>query len=46
MIAEGTMVSTVKKSRNGSRRPPRSLIAPRTGETRALSPTLTATAML
>src|SRR3990170_611245 len=27
MIAEGTMVSTVKKSRNGSRRPPRPFIA-------------------
>jgi len=34
----------VKKARNGSRRPPRSLTAPRTGETTALMPTLTALA--
>ncbi len=45
MIAEGTIVRTVKKSRNGRRRPPRSLSAPRIGETRAFKPTLTAIAI-
>ena len=45
MTAEGTIVRAVKKRRNGRRRPPRSLMAPRIGETRALSPTLVATAM-
>ena len=44
MSADGTMVRTVKKRRNGSRRPPRSEIAPRNGEMRALIPTLTAMA--
>ena len=35
----------VKKSRNGRRRPPRSETAPRTGDTRAFSPTEAAFAM-
>ena len=46
MIDEGTMTRTVKKSRKGNRRPPRSLIAPRTGEKMALRPTLMTTAAL
>ena len=45
MSTVGAMVSTVKNSRNGRRRPPRSLSAPRIGETSALSPTLIAIAM-
>ena len=40
------MHSAVNASRNGSRRPPRSESAPRTGDTRALIPTLTMIAML
>ena len=39
------MHSAVKNSRNGIRRPPRSLSAPRIGETIALRATLTATAI-
>ena len=46
MTAVGTMHSAVKNSRNGSLRPPRSLSAPRIGETSALRPTLRATATL
>ena len=47
MSAVGTMQSSVKNSRYGSRRPPaRSLSAPRIGETMALIPTLTAIATL
>ena len=46
MNAVGTMHSEVKNSRYGIRRPPRSVRAPRIGETRALSPTLTTTATL
>ena len=45
MSADGTIVRIVKKSRNGRRRPPRSEMAPRNGEMRALIPTLTAIAM-
>ena len=45
MIADGTMVSTVNRNRNGMRRPSRSESAPRSGETRALMPTLTAIVM-
>ena len=41
MTAAGTIVRIVKKSRNGSRRPPRSLRAPRGGDTSALMPTET-----
>src|SRR5919106_11997 len=37
------MHSAVKSRRNGIRRPPRSEIAPRIGDTTALSPTLSAT---
>ncbi len=36
-----TMHNAVKNSRNGIRRPPKSEIAPRIGDTRALMPTLT-----
>ena len=39
------MHSSVKNNRNGIRRPPRSENAPRIGETRALSPTLTTIAI-
>jgi hypothetical protein len=46
MSAVGTTQRTVKNNRNGSRLPPRSLSAPRIGETTALRPTLTATATL
>src|SRR3954468_6970388 len=41
ITAVGPMHSAVKASRNGRRRPPRSESAPRTGDTIALSPTLT-----
>ena len=41
MNAAGTIVRTVKTSRNGRRRPPRSLRAPSGGETRALIATET-----
>ena len=44
MRTHGMIVRTVKNARNGSRRPPRSLIFPRTGLTRALSPTAAADA--
>jgi hypothetical protein len=37
------MHSAVNSSRNGIRRPPRSEIAPRIGDTSALTPTLSAT---
>ena len=40
----GTMHRAVNSNRNGIRRPPRSEIAPRTGDTMALMPTLTMTA--
>ena len=39
MSAVGTMVRTVKKRRNGLRLPVRSLMAPRIGETMALTRT-------
>jgi hypothetical protein len=44
MNAVGITVKAVKNSRNGIRRPPRSLSAPRIGETSALMPTLIAIA--
>ena len=43
--AVGTMHRIVKNNRNGRRRPPRSLSAPRIGETIALRATLIATAI-
>src|SRR3954447_24286712 len=44
MTAVGATHSAVNASRNGSRRPPRSDSAPRTGETMAFTPTLIRTA--
>src|SRR4051794_10466865 len=45
MKAVGTMQRTVKNNRKGSRRPPRSLKAPRIGDTMAFRATLRATAI-